>query len=117
MTTVTTTQREPLETAIQRQILELLERHPAIAWAKRMNVGGAHLKGRYVQFAFTGCSDIIGQLRDGRFFACEVKRPDERPSEAQMKFLRQVSDNGGVAIVATEIVTLTSLLNACTAAR
>ena len=109
------TQRKPSsqsETDIQRDVLALLKRHPAIAWAKRMNVGaGRNPGGRWVDFGFVGCSDIIGQTRTGLFFACEVKRPGERPSTVQMEFLKLVADNLGVAIVASDLEELGRQLN------
>ena len=103
------------EVDIQHDILKLLEIHPAIAWAKRMNVGRAKLKGYWVSFAFKGCSDIIGQMSDGRFFACEVKRPGEKPTPEQQRFLDQVAVKG-VAFVATNTTDVLTLLNAHTRA-
>ncbi len=103
------------EVDIQHDILELLEMHPAIAWAKRMNVGRAKMGQRWVMFGFPGCSDIIGQMADGRFFACEVKKPGEKPTEAQQRFLDQVAVKG-VAMVATNVSDVLTLLNAHTRA-
>jgi len=112
-----TSLNEASEAEIQKQILELLERHPTIAWAKRMNVGGVYKSGRWIDFGFAGCADIIGQLRDGRFFACEVKRPGQDPSDEQLAFLYQVATNNGLAVVASDVFELTEILNACTGAR
>lgn len=103
---------DPSETVIQTHVLAMLEVHPAIAWAKRINVGGGAMKsGRWVNFAFPGCSDIIGQTRTGLFFACEVKRPGECCTPAQIKFLRDVNQNKGIAIVASGTEKLTQVLN------
>ena len=108
-------QRKPpaqSEVDIQRDVLALLKRHPAIAWAKRMNVGGVRKPGgRWIDFGFVGCSDIIGQTRTGLFFACEVKRPGEGPSTVQIEFLKLVAENLGVAIVACDLEELTKQLN------
>lgn len=103
---------DPSETNIQKDVLAILERHPAIAWAHRINVGGGCMKsGRWVNFAFEGCSDIIGQTRTGLFFACEVKRPGERCTPTQLDFLRDVNQNNGIAMVASGTEKLTEVLN------
>ena len=54
-----------------------------------------------------GVADILGIYR-GRFFAIEVKKPKDltpkgRLSENQKIFLKEVQDNGGIAIVAHSI--------------
>lgn len=88
------------ESEIQAQILKFLERHPDVAWCKRMNVGGAKLKGRQVQFAFKGCSDIIGQMspsKGGVFLAIEVKTDTGKATTEQLQFIEQVKRNGGIA--------------------
>ena len=103
---------ERSEVEIQKDVLALLERHPAIAWVHRINVGGGCMKsGRWVNFAFEGCSDIIGQTRTGLFFACEVKRSGERCTPAQLDFLRDINQNNGVAIVASGTEKVTEVLN------
>lgn len=75
------------ESDIQRACLELLARHPKVAWAVRMNAGAFKVEDRFVRAAFKGCSDIIGQLKDGRFLAVEVKRPGNVPNYRQAAFL------------------------------
>jgi hypothetical protein len=81
-------------------ILEWLPYCKAVAWFARMNSGAQAVDGRYVRFGFKGCSDIIGQLRDGRFMAIEVKRSRGQPTEAQVEFLSKVQRHRGVAFVA-----------------
>lgn len=49
-----------------------------------------------------GVADIIGvkgigQPEGGRFFALEVKRPGQKPTEEQYEFLRNVAIAGGYA--------------------
>jgi hypothetical protein len=109
------------ESEVLRSVLAWLKATPRVAWAERMNVGavrippaaqgnlweGPHSKGprrgrsatqgRMVRFGFRGCSDIIGQLPDGRFLAVEVKRADGRLTEDQAAFLDRVRRGGGVA--------------------
>ena len=102
----------PLEKDVQTSILHLLARHPKVAWASRFNSGAAWLKAkggreRPVKFnTCDGCSDILGQMRDGRFLAIEVKRPGwKKPKDQhefeQEDFLRRVTQNRGVAFFAT----------------
>ena len=104
--------KDQAEIEIQRTIMKLLARHPAIGWAKRMNVGGAYLKGRWVEFAFAGCSDIIGQLRTGEFFACEVKRPGVQATVEQGEFIGKVNSFHGMAVIASSTEDVNNWLNA-----
>lgn len=86
------------EAQVLNAVLGLLRRHPAVAWAQRMNVAAFETDDRYVRCGWVGASDVIGQMRDGRFLAVEVKR--ERGgvvSEAQQAFLDLVRRFGGVA--------------------
>ena len=51
----------PYERDVQAAIIELLERHPRVAWAYRMNTGAVEReneegKKRFIKFAFKGCS-------------------------------------------------------------
>ncbi|TXG80121.1 MAG: VRR-NUC domain-containing protein [Thermomicrobiales bacterium] len=83
-----------------------LRHHPAVAWAGRFNSGAMSINEgrpgrRFVRFSdVPGLSDLLGQLRDGRLIACEVKSPDGRLSESQAQFLERVRLAGGVAFVA-----------------
>lgn len=94
------------ETEVQAAILKMLRLHPRVAWVERINVGAGKLMnddgsaGRFVRFAFKGCSDIVGQLRDGRFLAVEVKRHGGSLRPEQAEFLSNVNKHGGVAFVA-----------------
>lgn len=94
-----------LEADIQAAALELLRVHPRVAWAHRMNVGGGKFARpdgtltRFIKFAFEGCSDILGQLIDGRFLAIECKAHGERPTYKQAVFLTNVIENRGVGFV------------------
>lgn len=75
-----------------------------VAWFRRMNVGGFYnASGQFVRAGFVGCSDIIGQMLDGRFLAVECKRPGKLPTPEQWEFLSMVNRNRGVAIVAASI--------------
>jgi hypothetical protein len=106
---------EPYEIEIQKVILVQLAYHPSVAWAERVNSGAAMLPSgrgkslRPVKFnTIKGCSDILGQLKDGRFLAIEVKRPpwtapkDDHEKD-QADFLAKVNAANGVAFFATSI--------------
>jgi hypothetical protein len=98
---------DPLESERQAGIVNYLSIEPRVKFFIRVNGGGRSLKGGFVWFyrlwigrreqKGRGVPDIIGQLRDGRFFALEVKRPDEKPTPEQAEFLSLVADAGGVA--------------------
>ncbi len=88
---------QPKEATIQAGILRMLRGHAKVAWAHRVNTGAAKLKGFYVRFGWVGCSDIIGQLMDGRFLALEVKKPRENPTKPQQLFIERVNRHGGLA--------------------
>lgn len=98
----------PLETDRQSAIVRYLRFEPQVKFVIRLNGGGRRLAGAFVWFyrlfvsgreeqKGKGVSDLIGQLQDGRFFAFEVKRPGEQPSEEQAAFLALVRAGGGVS--------------------
>lgn len=91
------------ESEILFSVLDALNVHPRVAWAARMNTGGATYGEQYVKFGFKGLSDIIGQLKDGRFLAIEVKRAGKMPTDAQVEFMGKVARHNGVAFVARSI--------------
>lgn len=96
-----------LESVVLKAVIKALALHPRVAWATRMNTGAVTLgplgKQRYVRFGFKGCPDIIGQMRDGRFLAVEVKKPKGKASEDQLAFIYRVRNAGGVAFVAWSV--------------
>lgn len=77
--------------------LEYFEVHPKVAWCARMNTGQWTVEERVIRFGFAGLSDIIGQLKDGRFLAFECKRVGKLPTEHQAAFLALVTLSMGVA--------------------
>ena len=100
-TSVTARTAKPLERTVLRAVLSALAIHPSVAWAVRMNVGAFNNgAGNYVRVGFVGCADVIGQLRDGRFLAVEVKRPGGKVTDDQAAFLARVTKYGGVGFVA-----------------
>lgn len=100
----------PIETDRQADICNYLSVEPRVKFFVRVNGGGRSMKGGFVWFyrlwigrreqKGRGLPDIIGQLRDGRFFAIEAKRPGEKPTPEQAEFLALVRESGGVSGVA-----------------
>lgn len=95
------------------QIVDYLRHEQArgrVAWFARINGGGMFDRtGRFLRFywlylsgkkpAGKGKADLEGQLPDGRYFALEVKKPGEKPTPEQVKFLTMVRDNNGLSAV------------------
>ena len=115
----------PSESSAQAAVLRYLRLDRRVAWVQRFNTG-AHLteetqgngkpKRRFIRYAFPGCSDLLGQLRDGRFLAVEVKTRTGRVSATQRAFLATVERNGGVAILARSVEDVSQMLDlACDA--
>lgn len=86
------------ERDVLRCSLEILDNHPAVAFAWRQNTGLAMGGQHAVRFSFVGCSDILGMLRGGRFLAVECKATGKVPSPEQQAFLDNVNAAGGIAI-------------------
>lgn len=106
----------PSEHQVQTACLQYLAVCPSVAWAERINTGAVKIPGepgrkpRFVRYGFPGCSDIIGQLKDGRFLAVEVKSRTGRATEAQAAFLKRVATSGGVSGVVRSTGDLQALL-------
>ncbi len=92
------------EAAALLEVLRALRNHPTVAWAERQNSGAFRTaEGQFVRFGWPGCSDVIGQLRDGRLLAVEVKGPTGNLRPEQQKFLDLVNDAGGCAFLARNL--------------
>ena len=103
---------EPTHGQALSSILTYLRWQPQVAWAQQMNTGidqtedtrkDGTTRRRFVRYGFVGCSDIIGQLIDGRLLAVEVKVKRDKPSPEQDAFIAEVNAAGGVAFVAHSI--------------
>lgn len=97
--------------------LELLHKHPACAFAFRMNTGagyvlradvyrrlveGGHLKrdeARFMRFGFKGASDLFGMLRGGRLLVAEAKTDRGIVSDDQQAVIDAVNGGGGLGVV------------------
>ena len=104
----------PYEQDIQKAILSFLRYDYRVAWAERFNSGAAVLpcgggKKRPIRFnTLDGCPDILGQMKDGRILAIEVKRPPWRkPQDTremdQERFLNKVNTFRGIGFFATSV--------------
>lgn len=102
----------PTEHQVQTACLQYLAVCPSVAWAQRMNTGAVKIPAidgkppRFVRYGFPGCSDILGQMTDGRVLAIEVKSAAGRATEAQAAFLKRVATYGGVAGVVRSVACL-----------
>lgn len=94
------------ESDIQSAVMCALGEHPLVTWCMVVTTGGFKVKGGYItvghyitedQKRLTGMSDVIGMLKDGRFFCIETKKPGEEPTDEQFAFMGLVSKNGGVS--------------------
>lgn len=91
------------EADILKAVLATLELHPKVGWAARANSGLFEVQGRYVRAGWKGCSDVVGQLKDGRWLACETKSATGRLTADQQLFLDTVNQHGGLAFVARSV--------------
>ncbi len=101
------------ETDIQSETLEALTYHPFVAWMRRYNSadvattrGGKYRRIRCVRAA-PGIEfvqlDLMGQLRDGRILAVEMKTPKSKKDktyEEQCEEIRRIRANKGIAFMA-----------------
>lgn len=88
------------ESVIMHQVQVALSQAGCIVL--RTNAGTYYTKdGVAVKIGFPGLSDLVGILPDGRFFACEVKVPGQKPRENQFAFLEAINKRGGIGIWAT----------------
>jgi hypothetical protein len=100
-----------------RSCLQLLQLHGIFCW--RQNQGAIpRAGGGYRKFVgLKGVSDIIGVVPFkpmnevyGIFFAVEVKKPGGRLSKHQKAFLRNVTENGGLAVCVDDVKQLEAWL-------
>ena len=85
----------PLEKEVQKRIVNALERRDFIV--HRINSGQFIHEGRHIGGAKAGTSDLIGCTPTGRYFALEVKRLGEKPTDKQLAYLESVRAAGGIA--------------------
>ena len=106
MSALNLTRPEPSEAVVLSAVRKALTLHRAVAWVERLNSGAGKLQYRdgeqsqFLRFGWRGAPDLIGQLRDGRMLAVEVKRPSGRVRPEQAQFLETVREHGGCGFVA-----------------
>ena len=88
------------EAAALVEVLMALKSRESVAWCERQNSGATKVGKRFIRFGWPGCSDVVGQMRDGRFLAVEVKSAKGKPRPEQAIFLATVREAGGLAFVA-----------------
>ena len=99
------------EAAALSEVLKALRAHPAVVWCERMNSGAAKIGNRFIWFGFTGCPDVLGQLRDGRLLGVEVKSPKGKLRPEQAFMLERINGAGGVGFVARNCLDVIRALN------
>jgi hypothetical protein len=107
--------RQPTETDLINDCLELLGWTNVVADAWRNNTGAAVFKGddgrkRFVKFGRKGVSDILGVTSAGRFLAIEAKVGKNTPTPEQRAFLDGIHRAGGVALVIRDVAELNAAL-------
>ena len=107
MTGVSRRRPAPLESVVQRAVLDYLETQPRVLWAMRANAGlqvvGEGRHRRAIKGAPAGTADIIVCGPGGRFLGIEVKRPGGKLTAAQIRWAEMIRDLGGVAEVVTSV--------------
>jgi hypothetical protein len=98
------------EAAALVEVLKALRDHPGVGWVERQNSGVARIGGRFVQFGWPGCPDVLGQLTDGRLLGVEVKAAKGRTSPEQVACLERINRAGGLAFVARDLRDVLHLL-------
>ena len=91
-----------LEADSSAEVIQALRTHDTVAWVRRQNTGAAKVGGRFIKFGWTGCTDLLGMMKNGRLLAVECKRlKGGKLSVEQAHFISMVNEFGGCAFVAT----------------
>ena len=94
------------EADIQSKIMIALGEHPKVAWCMVITTGKFKVKGGFItvghyisedQKRLTGMSDVIGMLKNGKFFCIETKKGKEKPTDEQFNFMGLVAQYQGVS--------------------
>ena len=89
-------------TALVQQIIEYFEDSPNV-WVWKNNTGVAVYGNRRVKYGKPGSPDVIGMLRDGRFFGIECKTGNARLNPDQRDFQARTAGFNGVYLVARSL--------------
>jgi len=103
------------ERKIQTAIMSMLMDLPMVAHAHVTTNGLFKGKGggAWLNIGYPGQLDIVGQLRDGRYFAIEVKTPGEEPTELQDNEINFITRNNGVAGWADNVEDANRIIELC----
>ena len=85
------------ESDIQSAIMIALGEHPDVAWVYVTSAGSFRVRGGYMTVGFKGLVDILGQMRNGKTLAIEVKKIGQKPSTEQYDFIDLINKNNGIA--------------------
>jgi hypothetical protein len=111
-----------LERDVLASCLDLLAKHPAVAYAHRVNTGcgyvldattyhalvkAGHLRqgqARFMRFSFKGAADISGLLRgSGKRLEVECKSDSGKATEEQEAFIDATNVGGGKALIVRSV--------------
>lgn len=98
------------ERDVLKAVLGYLRLHPRVSWIVRINTGAIKYENRFIRFGMPGFSDIIGQLKDGRLLAIEVKASNGKATPEQQAFITKVNAAGGVGCVARSVEDVAQVL-------
>jgi len=110
----------PNEGDVQKPIIEMLIKHPMVAWVERHNSGVMQKEGRYVRYhkvykQKVRKADLDCQLKNGKRLVIEVKKPgwtkptDERERE-QAAYISMVQEFGGFGMFAVSVEQVIEML-------
>lgn len=95
---------EPAHGEILKSVLLYLKICRDVAWAAKFNSGTFAEGDRFIAAnTAKGCSDILGQMADGRFLAVEVKTKSDTVKSHQQAFIDRINAFNGVAFVARSV--------------
>lgn len=102
------------ENNLQRACLEFLLLKGCKAWRNNTGTRVSHYKGKraFVRYGAVGSGDIFAIVpKSGRFLSIECKVAGKYPSKAQRKWIEEVNETGGWAIVARTVDDVADALN------
>jgi len=88
----------------------VLASHPKVEFAHVNTCGLVKVKNSRMRVGFPGLSDITGMLKNGKYFAIEVKTEIGKISEQQQWFIDIVNKNNGIAGIARNVDDVVELL-------
>lgn len=90
---------DPPEKDIRDCVYEYLTKRGYFVWRDRQ----ASHRAKNIFNENLGCPDILGMTKQGRFMGIEIKKKNGTLSIQQHNFLEKIKENGGIALVVTEL--------------